>query len=355
MPAAGRRSARSRSSVGSIPSSALNATVGAVRLGAIAAGPSHRADEHVLRRVLELDELDQLDVVADRLEQLRARGVGHVRGEPLPQRCRAEQRHRARRSPAGARARAGSTARRGSRAPATARPDRARRRSRCRRRAGRRRDRRRLGRAYPAMSPTSKRSPSAPSVRASASQRATTSSLRSRPTISTSRPWTAVSRWCSAKVRYDLPEPKSTTRSGPGGSGGQHVLDELEEAVDLAELVVALRRGPCPRRVITPSSTRNGTGMPSCSRRRLTPIVPERLPRPGRRPAQDGRSGSSGQHLLVGVRRLEKGLPELPADQVDRAALSVSAGARFSSRRPRRGVVGATGSAARRRPGPARP
>ena len=54
-------------------------------LDPVAAGPSHRADEHVLGGVLELDELDDLDVVPDRLEQLRARRVGHLRGEPLAQ------------------------------------------------------------------------------------------------------------------------------------------------------------------------------------------------------------------------------------------------------------------------------
>ena len=40
-------------------------------------------------------------------------------------------------------------------------------------------------------------------------------------------------------MRYDLPEPKSTIRSGPAGSAGKHVLDELEKAVHLPELVVA--------------------------------------------------------------------------------------------------------------------
>ena len=51
------------------------------------------------------------------------------------------------------------------------------------------------------------------------------------------------------------------------------VVDELEEAVDLAELVVAA----LPHRafgVITPSSTRNGTGSTLLEQVSLPPVVP---------------------------------------------------------------------------------
>ena len=50
------------------------------------------AQEDVLRRVLELDELDHLHVVADGAEKLGPRGVGHLGGKPLTQGAVAEQR-----------------------------------------------------------------------------------------------------------------------------------------------------------------------------------------------------------------------------------------------------------------------
>ena len=48
--------------------------------------------QDVLRRVLELDELDHLHVVADGAEKLGPRGVGHLGGEPLTEGAVAEQR-----------------------------------------------------------------------------------------------------------------------------------------------------------------------------------------------------------------------------------------------------------------------
>ena len=67
---------------------ALEGGVAAEGLGAVATRAACRADEDVLRRVLELDELDELDVVADRLEQLRPGRVGDVGGEALAQQTR---------------------------------------------------------------------------------------------------------------------------------------------------------------------------------------------------------------------------------------------------------------------------
>ena len=55
-------------------------------------GRGDGAQQDVLRRVLELDELEHLDVVAHGAEQLRPRGVRHLRGEPLPQRAVTEKR-----------------------------------------------------------------------------------------------------------------------------------------------------------------------------------------------------------------------------------------------------------------------
>ncbi len=56
-----------------------------------ALGPC-RPQEHVLRRVLERDELDDLDVVPGELEQAGACGVRHLRDEALPKRSVPEQR-----------------------------------------------------------------------------------------------------------------------------------------------------------------------------------------------------------------------------------------------------------------------
>ena len=59
--------------------------------------------------------------------------------------------------------------------------------------------------------------------------------------MSTSRPWTAVSRWCSGEgeIRASRAEVDDAERAVR--KRGQNVVDELEEAVDLAVLVLALR------------------------------------------------------------------------------------------------------------------
>ena len=181
---------------------------------------------------------------------------------------------------------------------------------------------------------------------------ATTSSLRSRPTRSTSRPCTAVSRWCSANVRYDLPEPKSTTRSSPRRQRRQHVVDELEEAVDLAELRIALRLDAAVR-----SSRRARRETAPVFRPQQPPLARGRGPAPAGRlagRAQHRRGRASGQHLVIGIGRVEERLTELAADQVERAGARSRPGARFSSRRPRRWRDCASDSGARCRRAPGR-
>ena len=65
--------------------------VGAANVGARGLALD-RADEHVLRRVLERDELDQLRAVAGELEQLRTQRVGDEGGEALLREPVAEER-----------------------------------------------------------------------------------------------------------------------------------------------------------------------------------------------------------------------------------------------------------------------
>ena len=62
------------------------------RLRRVTAGARDGAEQDVLRRVLELDELEHLHVVADGAEQLGAGGVRHLGGEALAQRAVPEQR-----------------------------------------------------------------------------------------------------------------------------------------------------------------------------------------------------------------------------------------------------------------------
>ena len=108
----------------------------------------------------------------------------------------------------------------------------------------------------------------------------------------------------------------------PRRQGGQDVLDELEKAVDLSELVVALR-ATFPSRVITPSSTRNGTGTPSGEQ----PL----LARGRARASSAGRLGGRRSTVArlppastwpVGVRRVQERLAELASDQMHEAALA---------------------------------
>src|SRR5687768_13646916 len=59
---------------------------------AVAGRAAHGPDEHVLRRVLQLDELEHLYVVASQPQQLCARRVRHLGREALLQHPVAEQR-----------------------------------------------------------------------------------------------------------------------------------------------------------------------------------------------------------------------------------------------------------------------
>ena len=170
--------------------------------------------------MLELDELDDLHVVPDRAEQLGPGGIRHLGRESLTQRAVAEQR------------REGAVLELGQQLVLAARHGEDHRRPGPYRAiervvgggvAGVQADDEVDARERLVAGDVADLEPEAVGRRAFAPaprSRATTSALRSSPTISTSRPCTTASRWCSANVRYDLPEPKSTIRSGPAGSAG---------------------------------------------------------------------------------------------------------------------------------------
>ena len=83
-----------------------------------------------------------------------------------------------------------------------------------------------------------------------------------------------MSRWWSANVRYDLPDPKSTTRSGPSaGRAGSTSSTSSRNLFTWRNLSKRCAR-TLPSAVITPSSTRNGTGTPSGSTRCLIRSCP---------------------------------------------------------------------------------
>ena len=130
-----------------------------------------------------------------------------------------------------------------------------------------------------------------------------------------------------ARAEVDDPQPSLP------GRAGQHVLDELEEAVDLAELVVALsahlalgrhhaeldeeRHGHAfgqhaPLRPIV--NERDATGRVGARRRIVAPL-PHR------------------EHLPVRIGRLEQALAELFPEQQDEAVRRRPPASRFSSRR----------------------
>ncbi len=91
---ASSRSASRRPSAGSIPSSASSDRTSASDRRRSRPGRADGPDEHVLGRVLELDELDELHVVADGPEQPGAHRVGDLGGEALPQEAVSEERRR---------------------------------------------------------------------------------------------------------------------------------------------------------------------------------------------------------------------------------------------------------------------
>ena len=89
-------------------------------------GRSDGPEQDVLGRVLEVDELDDLDVVPDGAEQLRARGVGDLGREALAQGAVAQQRRERRALELGQQLVLAARARRGSRARPPARRGRGR-------------------------------------------------------------------------------------------------------------------------------------------------------------------------------------------------------------------------------------
>ena len=119
-----------------------------------------------------------------------------------------------------------------------------------------------------------------------------------------------------------------------GGERRKHVLDELEKAIDLPELVVPPAsylslRGHHPE--LDEERHRHALGQEAA----LDPVVCEGGGGPTRRPAEDPRLLPGGEHLPVGVGRLEQALPELRSRAGGRAA---------RRRHPGRGSRPSTGS-----------
>ena len=118
---------------------------------------------------------------------------------------------------------------------------------------------------------------------------------------------------CEGEVRLagaevDDPQPAGRERR-------KHVLDELQEAVHLPELVVALRPHLARRRHHAElDEERDGRALGQEAP--LDPVVGQAGRGPARRPPQDPRLLPSGEDLPVRIGRLEQALPELGAQQL---------------------------------------
>ena len=116
------------------------------------------------------------------------------------------------------------------------------------------------------MSPRSKRRPAAPERSASAEQRRDHVLLQVEPDDLDLAAAQLRQQMVEREREVGLAAAEVDDAQRPlGRERGHDVVDELEEAIDLAELVVAAL-AHLPSGVITPSSTRNGTGVPSSSR-----------------------------------------------------------------------------------------
>ena len=122
-----------------------------------------------------------------------------------------------------------------------------------------------------------------------------------------------------AKVRYDLPQPKSTTRKVPSGRQRRDdVVDELQEAVDLPKLVVAALAHLAVRRHHAElDQERDGRAL--LEQVSLLPVVLPRGSLSGRRPAEHGLP----EHLPVGLRGLEQTLPVVAEKRAETLACRI--------------------------------
>ena len=185
--------------------------------------------------------------------------------------------------------------------------------------------------------------------------------------MSTSRPCTRVSRSWSANVRYARPEPKSTTRSGPGGSAGTMSSTSSTNRLTWRNFAPPLRRTR-PLGDLDAERDEEGNGLPLREEVALRAIVCTGGLQPSR-VGDGGRAARRGRPVPASPRRARGVAPagshrrssreerhERLAVEVlvGRARLVVSADAPASfphgarSGRPLSGA-GATGSATRRR------
>ena len=116
-----------------------------------------------------------------------------------------------------------------------------------------------------------------------------------------------------------MPQPKSTTRSVPSGRNeGTTSSTSSRKRFDLPELVVAALAHRAVG-VITPSSTRNGTGVPSSSRYRFFRSCSRGAALLRRRPAEHGLP----EHLPVRLRGLKQPLPVVGEQRAEALARGV--------------------------------
>ena len=116
-----------------------------------------------------------------------------------------------------------------------------------------------------------------------------------------------------------MPQPKSTTRSvSLGTQRGNDVVDELEEAVDLPELVVAALPHLAVRgHHAELDQERDGRAL--LQQVSLLPVVLPRRGLPGRRPAEHGLP----EHLPVRLRGLKQPLPVVGEQRAEALACRV--------------------------------
>ena len=264
--------------------------------------------------MLERDELDDLDVVARKLEQAGASGVGDFRDEPLAQRAVPQQRaqhlvvelpeqlvlaarHGEDHAGAAAHGPIECRVRRGVAGVEAddeidvveiAPP-------RCRR-------------------PRSER-PAASRRRASASQSATTSGLTSSPRRLTCRPWPADEEVVERERQVGASRSEVDDAQASVREPRNDVLDELDESVHLPELPPALRAHAAVRG-LDAELHEERDGLSLGQEVALPSVVCALRPWPRRRPPQDARRVAPGQDLPVGVGLLEQRLPVAATDRL---------------------------------------
>jgi hypothetical protein len=110
------------------------------------------------------------------------------------------------------------------------------------------------------------------------------------------------------------PRAEIDNTDGTVGKRRDDVVDELDEAVDLPELRPTLGPDTAVRR-LDAELDQERHRLPLREHVALHPVVHARRTRPRRRLAQDSWLATTREHLPVGVRRVEEGLPVVLPDR----------------------------------------